>query len=132
MDKLKKTIYSELDKLRSFLDSYNNEMIFSKREEPNRMNQRSESILNAKINTLSSLYWYITVYDHNATPITSLGQLENVLKGTVEQFLHKNRRLYYENVYREELKDRLGRGWTREPVKMESFPLWLVNADSHS
>jgi hypothetical protein len=132
MNELKKTIYSKLDKLRSYLNSNNNEVIFSKREEPNRMNQRGESLLLEKIRTTSSLYWYATVYDHNATSITSLGQLENVLKGTVEQFLHENGKPYYEKVYRDELKDTLGLGWTSEPVKVNSFQLWLVNADSHS
>jgi len=74
------------------------------------LNQRGFFSLDDVLHTLTSLYWHATIFDHNATPITSKGQLENVLNCSVDQYLHEENKVVYEKVYREEYKDCLGRG----------------------
>ena len=132
MEKLRKVVFRKVDELREYLDGNSNEVIFYRREEPTNRNQRGCSLFEDKVDIMAGLFWHTVVFDHNATPVTSYGQLENVLGGFVEQFLFENNRHVYEKVHQEENKDRLGDDWTQEIATVNKLPLWLVNADSHS
>lgn len=134
MKQVEEETYKLLSELRILLKSKSDEQLFN---EPGKFHYLNRLGLNNLTHHLEKLWkhldYVVQLYDHRGCRIRTKGRLKSILKGEIKQYLYdENGQIVYREVYREELKDRIGRGFAYEYVTVNHLSLWVVPADAHS